>query len=79
MDVKGRDVLTVAATVISLKVFHCWQSGQRPSHLAEEYPHDWHSNVVGILAMSCPRKFHASAVGCILPHDPDSPSFLVTL
>jgi hypothetical protein len=31
----------------SIKEFQLPQSGQRPSHFAEEYPHDWHSKTEG--------------------------------
>jgi hypothetical protein len=35
----------------SAKEFQLPQSGQRPSHLADAYPHDWHAYVDGALVM----------------------------
>jgi hypothetical protein len=47
----GEDEAEEAVTVLSTKVFHSPQSGQRPVHLGCSPPHCWHTNIVRVLGL----------------------------
>jgi hypothetical protein len=42
----ARDETTLAVTTVSTKLFHSWQSGQRPSHFRLSLPHCWQAKTV---------------------------------
>jgi hypothetical protein len=47
----GEEEAEEAVTVLSTKVFHSPQSGQRPVHLGCSLPHCWQTNIVRVFGL----------------------------